>query len=65
MNHAILNYFQQLDMPKEHILDNVRVVIQDVASHKPAEFGESFITAVADFFFLMSPYKRHDQFSDN
>ncbi|XP_060762631.1 39S ribosomal protein L1, mitochondrial [Neoarius graeffei] len=31
-----------LDMPKEHILDNMRVIIQDVASHKPAEFG-SFI----------------------
>ncbi|KAF7687464.1 39S ribosomal protein L1, mitochondrial [Silurus meridionalis] len=28
-----------LDMPKEHILENMRVIIQDVASHKPAEFG--------------------------
>lgn len=35
-------------MPKEHILDNMRVIIQDVASHKPAEFGERFITAVTD-----------------
>lgn len=35
-------------MPKEHILDNMRVIIQDVASHKPAEFGECFITAVSD-----------------
>ncbi|KAI4893530.1 hypothetical protein NFI96_011212 [Prochilodus magdalenae] len=29
-----------LDMPKEHILDNMRAIVQDVASHKPAEFGE-------------------------
>ncbi|XP_066510463.1 large ribosomal subunit protein uL1m-like [Hoplias malabaricus] len=28
-----------LDMPKEHILDNMRAIVQDVASHKPAEFG--------------------------
>lgn len=41
-------------MPKEHILDNMRVVIQDVASHKPAELGEGFITAVADFFLFFS-----------
>ena len=27
-------------MPKEHILDNMRAIVQDVASHKPAEFGE-------------------------
>lgn len=33
-------------MPKEHILDNMRVIVQDVASHKPAEFGKHFITAV-------------------
>ncbi|KAK3538782.1 hypothetical protein QTP86_015908, partial [Hemibagrus guttatus] len=32
-----------LDMPTEHILDNMRVIIQDVASHKPAEFGKHFI----------------------
>ncbi|KAL7839584.1 hypothetical protein SRHO_G00262420 [Serrasalmus rhombeus] len=28
-----------LNMPKEHILDNMRAIVQDVASHKPAEFG--------------------------
>ncbi|XP_072520714.1 large ribosomal subunit protein uL1m isoform X2 [Salminus brasiliensis] len=28
-----------LDMPKEHILENMRAIVQDVASHKPAEFG--------------------------
>ncbi|XP_060739118.1 39S ribosomal protein L1, mitochondrial [Tachysurus vachellii] len=28
-----------LDMPKEHIIDNMQVIVQDVASHKPAEFG--------------------------
>ncbi|KAK1792382.1 hypothetical protein P4O66_012342 [Electrophorus voltai] len=28
-----------LDMPKEHILDNMRTIIKDVVAHKPAEFG--------------------------
>ncbi|XP_043088754.1 LOW QUALITY PROTEIN: 39S ribosomal protein L1, mitochondrial-like [Puntigrus tetrazona] len=28
-----------LDMPKEHILENIHAIVKDVASHKPAEFG--------------------------
>ncbi|KAF5905598.1 39S ribosomal protein L1, mitochondrial-like, partial [Clarias magur] len=28
----------RLDMPKEQILENMRIIVQDVASHKPAEF---------------------------
>ncbi|XP_056312972.1 39S ribosomal protein L1, mitochondrial [Danio aesculapii] len=28
-----------LDMPKEHILENIHTIVKDVASHKPAEFG--------------------------
>uniref|UniRef100_A0A8C1KEP8 Large ribosomal subunit protein uL1m n=1 Tax=Cyprinus carpio TaxID=7962 RepID=A0A8C1KEP8_CYPCA len=28
-----------LDMPKEYILENIRAIVKDVASHKPAEFG--------------------------
>lgn len=35
-------------MAKEHILDNMGVIIQDVASHKPAEFGKRFITAMTE-----------------
>ncbi|XP_026787211.2 39S ribosomal protein L1, mitochondrial [Pangasianodon hypophthalmus] len=37
-----------LDMPKEHILDNMRVIIQDVASHKPAEFGSIIERAITN-----------------
>ncbi|XP_016108630.1 39S ribosomal protein L1, mitochondrial-like [Sinocyclocheilus grahami] len=29
-----------LDMPKEYILENIRAIVKDVASHKPAEFGQ-------------------------
>ncbi|KAG7318306.1 hypothetical protein KOW79_018061 [Hemibagrus wyckioides] len=35
-----------LDMAKEHILDNMGVIIQDVASHKPAEFGSLIERAI-------------------
>ncbi|XP_073697325.1 large ribosomal subunit protein uL1m [Garra rufa] len=28
-----------LDMPKEHILENIHAIVKDVASHKPTEFG--------------------------
>ncbi|XP_076856947.1 large ribosomal subunit protein uL1m [Brachyhypopomus gauderio] len=35
----VITQIATLDMPKEHILDNMRTVVQDVASHKPAEFG--------------------------
>uniref|UniRef100_A0A672MQ51 Large ribosomal subunit protein uL1m n=1 Tax=Sinocyclocheilus grahami TaxID=75366 RepID=A0A672MQ51_SINGR len=32
-----------LDMPKEYILENIRAIVKDVASHKPAEFGHHFL----------------------
>ncbi|XP_062874033.1 39S ribosomal protein L1, mitochondrial [Trichomycterus rosablanca] len=34
----VITQVATLDMPQEHILDNMRVIIRDVASHKPAEF---------------------------
>ncbi|TSN86076.1 39S ribosomal protein L1, mitochondrial [Bagarius yarrelli] len=37
-----------LDMSKDHILDNMRVIIQDVASHKPAELGSIIERAITN-----------------
>ncbi|MCJ8746960.1 hypothetical protein PDJAM_G00147880 [Pangasius djambal] len=44
----IITQVGTLDMPKEHILDNMRVIIQDVASHKPAEFGSIIERAITN-----------------
>ncbi|KAM9446395.1 large ribosomal subunit protein uL1m [Clarias gariepinus] len=38
----------RLDMPREQILENMRIIIQDVASHKPAEFGSIIEKAIAN-----------------
>ncbi|KAG9261717.1 39S ribosomal protein L1, mitochondrial isoform X1 [Astyanax mexicanus] len=36
---CIITQVATLDMPTEHILENMRAIIKDASSHKPAEFG--------------------------